>query len=270
MALERIWIPSPCCHGRSQSQVRIIVLHTAEGARTIEDLGHYFQNYSNQVSSHAGADDKLGKIGEYVARGQASWTQANYNNAAISIELCGFASWSRKTWINTHHNMLENCARWIAEEAKHFGLPITQLSPSQAQGNGRGVCQHVDLGAGGGGHTDCGPGFPMDYVLDLARGSKPTEEMEEEMGQLILDESHRAALVFSNKQADGNHRLRFGCRDGVTLRVDFANVSETPTLVLSNGVPVGTDIPEGSKYAVVKVDDPTTGPTSPIAYVVSD
>jgi N-acetylmuramoyl-L-alanine amidase len=182
MALQRIWMPSPSYHGRNLSGVRLIVLHTAEGATTIESLGGFFSNPANQVSSHVGADDKLGKIGEYVTRGNAAWTQANYNNVAVALELCGFASWSTSTWKNQHHNMLRNCADWIREESQKLGIPITRLTDSQAQGNGRGVCQHINLGAGGGGHVDCGPGFPMDYVLDLARGGAPSEpETEEEM-----------------------------------------------------------------------------------------
>jgi len=65
--------------------------------------------------------------------------------------------------------MLENCARWIAEEAAYFGIPVSRLTPTQAQGSGRGVCQHSDLGAWGGGHWDCGGSFPMDKVLSLAK-----------------------------------------------------------------------------------------------------
>jgi hypothetical protein len=167
-------MPSPCYNGRNINGVRLIVLHTAEGATTIESLGNFFSNYNNQVSSHTGADDKLGKIGEYVTRGNASWTCANYNPVAVQMELCGFASWSESTWKNQHHNMLENCARWIAEESAKLGIPIVKLSAGQAQGTGRGVCQHRDLGAGGGGHTDCGNGFPMDYVINLAKNGTVT------------------------------------------------------------------------------------------------
>jgi hypothetical protein len=64
--------------------------------------------------------------------------------------------------------MLENCARWIAEEADHFGIPIVRLSSDAAQGSGRGVCQHVDLGLRGGDLHDCGSGFPMARVLEMA------------------------------------------------------------------------------------------------------
>jgi len=167
--LTRKAFPSPNYSSRGGATVRLIVIHTAEGATTIESLGNYFANASVDASSHVGADDKKGVIGEYVKRGNKAWTQANANPVAVSLELCGFASWSTDEW-NRHPNMLENCARWIAEEASAFGLPITRLNSTQAQGSGRGVCQHKDLGGWGGGHHDCGSGFPMDKVLDMARG----------------------------------------------------------------------------------------------------
>jgi hypothetical protein len=66
--------------------------------------------------------------------------------------------------------MLSTCASWVAEECARFGIPLRRLSASQAQGGEWGVCQHVDIGAAGGGHWDCGPGFPMDDVLALAAG----------------------------------------------------------------------------------------------------
>jgi peptidoglycan hydrolase-like protein with peptidoglycan-binding domain len=167
MGLSRIWIPSPNYSSRGGSSVRLIVLHTAEGATTYESLGSYFQGDVG-VSSHVGIDDKLGKIGEYVTRGNKAWTQGNANPVAVAAELCGFASWSESTWRNSHANMLNNAARWVAEESGKFGIPITKLSASQAQGSGRGVCQHRDLGTWGGNHSDCGNGFPMDYVLSMA------------------------------------------------------------------------------------------------------
>lgn len=183
MSLRRVWIPSPNYSSRGGSGVRLIVLHTAEGARTIESLGSFFQG-NVQASSHVGADDQVNTVGEYVKRGNKAWTQSNYNSVAVSIELCAFASWSTDEW-HRHSNMLDNCAKWIAEEAAYYGLPITRLNASQAQGSGRGVCQHVDLGAGGGGHHDCGSGFPMDYVLTLAHGGAPSPGPEQEETSLI-------------------------------------------------------------------------------------
>src|SRR5262252_4824003 len=111
MALQRVWIPSPNWSSRGGSSVSTIVMHTAEGARTYQSLGSYFQG-NVSASSHVGIDDTLGTIGEYVSRGNKAWTQANANPYCVSVELCGFASWSEAEWKNNHHNMLQNCAWW--------------------------------------------------------------------------------------------------------------------------------------------------------------
>jgi len=92
----------------------------------------------------------------------------------VQIELCAFAKWSSAEW-QKHPEMLKNCAAWIAEEAKAFAIPITKLTAAQAQGTGRGVCQHNDLGSWGGGHWDCGSGFPIDQVLEMAQGGGKDE-----------------------------------------------------------------------------------------------
>jgi hypothetical protein len=150
--------------------VRLIVVHTAEGSRTYQSLGNYFASSSSGVSSHTGIDDTPGVIGEYVARGDKAWTQGNANPYSVATELCAFAAWPIEEW-DRHPVMLENCAKWIAEEASAFGIPLRRLSAGEAQGSAAmGVCQHVDLGAAGGGHTDCGSSFPMDRVIAMAAG----------------------------------------------------------------------------------------------------
>ena len=171
MALNRVWIPSPFWSSPRSSAVRLIVLHTAEGSTTIESLGSWFQNPNAQVSSHAGADDKPNTIGEYVKRDGVAWTQGNANGYSVALELCAFAKWTPSDWA-AHPVMLQNTAQWIAEEAAAFGIPIVKLTAAQAQdGRSRGVCQHVDLGAAGGGHWDCGGDFPMDQVIAMATGT---------------------------------------------------------------------------------------------------
>jgi hypothetical protein len=135
-------------------------------------LGAYFQNPSSGVSSHVGIDDTPGVVGEYVRPDGKAWTQANANPYSVSAELCAFAEWSTDTWYG-HGYMLENAAAWVAEECARFGIPVRALSAGQAQGGDAGVCQHVDLGAAGGNHWDCGPGFPMDDVMEMAAGGSP-------------------------------------------------------------------------------------------------
>src|SRR5262245_56995122 len=128
MALTRNWIPSPNYSSRGGAGVRLIVLHTAEGALTIESLGNYFKSASAQVSSHVGIDDKANTVGEYVKRGNKAWTAAGANPVAVQAELCGFAKWSKDVWRNQHATMLDNLAKWIAEESKKFGVPIVKLT----------------------------------------------------------------------------------------------------------------------------------------------
>jgi hypothetical protein len=170
MALKRVWIPSPNYSSRAGSKVRLIVLHTAEGASTYQNLGSYFANPKSQVSSHVGIDDTPGTVGEYVKRENKAWTAANANPYSIQAELCAWASWTIDQWA-THPMMLQNCAQWIAEEATYYNIPIVRLSPQQVQSGGTGVCEHVDLGTMGGNHYDCGPNFPIDQVISQAKSS---------------------------------------------------------------------------------------------------
>lgn len=175
MALRRVWIASPNYSGRNLSGVRLIVLHTSEGAQDYTSLGNYFKG-NVSASSHVGIDNKTrGTIGEYVKRANNAWTQANANSVCVSAELCtpagAAANWSRDYWLNSQRTLLDNTADWVREEAAALGIPVTALSAGQAQGTGRGVCQHNDLGSWGGGHYDCGKGFPLDYVLKQAGGS---------------------------------------------------------------------------------------------------
>ena len=175
MTLVRVGIPSPNISSRGGAKVRLIVLHTSEGAQTYQSLGSFFANPSSQVSSHVGIDDTANTVGEYCGRSNKAWTAANANPYAVQAELCtpsGGYLWTDAQW-RSHGNMLANTAQWIKEEAAAFGIPIVKLSAAQAQGGSAGVCQHRDLGSWGGGHIDCGDGFPMDYVLSLATGGAP-------------------------------------------------------------------------------------------------
>lgn len=210
MALKRVWMPSPNFSGRGGSDVRLIVLHTTEGATTIESLGSWFGQTSTQASSHVGADDKPNTVGEYVHRIDKAWTCAEFNPVSVNMELCAFASWSTADW-NRHPNILDNCAQWIAEEATHYNLPIQRLTPVEAQGSGRGVCQHVDLGSRGGGHHDCGPGFPMDKVLQMARdyadagdSTEPTPPKEEDIVAITCGENNAGAFHVFVEAKDGS------------------------------------------------------------------
>jgi hypothetical protein len=168
MALRRVAYPSPNYSSRAGARVTTVVLHTAQGARTYQDLGAWFANPASGVSSHVGIDDTPGTVGEYVSPSGKAWTASAANPWSVQAELCAFAEWDIAEW-NRHPAMLENTAAWVAEESARFGIPILRLGPADAQDPGTaGVCQHADLGSMGGGHWDCGPSFPIDRVLSRA------------------------------------------------------------------------------------------------------
>jgi hypothetical protein len=150
--------------------VRLLVLHTAQGALTYQSLGNYFANPSSGVSSHVGIDDTPNTVGEYVRRDYAAWTAAGANGVAVQAELCAFAEWDGSEWAR-HDVMLANTAAWLYEESQATGIPLVKLNANQAQGGASGVCQHVDLGSWGGNHWDCGSGFPIDAVIERARNA---------------------------------------------------------------------------------------------------
>jgi hypothetical protein len=186
LSLQRVAIPSPNYSSRGGSTVTTIVLHTAEGARTYQELGNFFASPSSGVSSHVGIDDTPNVVGEYVQRDGKAWTAGNANPWSVQAELCAFAAWDGAEW-SRHPTMLANTAVWIAEEAAAFGIPLVLLSADQAQDpNARGVCQHNDLGSMGGGHWDCGPDFPIQDVLDMAAGGQPQPQPEEDSDDMPL------------------------------------------------------------------------------------
>lgn len=169
-------ISSPNRSGRGKAPVRLVVLHTAEGARTNQALGNYFANPAAQASSHVGIDD-VG-IEAFVPYEMASWTIRSANPISDNAELCGFAAWSRATWLNEHPRMLELAADWIRERCIARDIPIRKLTPEQVGNGEAGVCGHVDwtLGTGDGTHTDPGTAFPWDVVIALACGETPSTD----------------------------------------------------------------------------------------------
>ena len=236
MTLNRVQIPSPNYSSRGGAAVRLIVLHTAEGSRTYQSLGSYFANPSSQVSSHVGIDDTLGTVGEYVNRSQKAWTSSNANPVAVQAEMCAFAAWTLAEW-NSHPNMLTNCAAWIAEEAKAFNIPLVKLTPSQAQSNGRGICQHVDLGSWGGGHTDCGTAFPIDQVIAQAGGAiTPTPP-----GPTPPPTGKAPPFPYPPDNYLGQPSSNPKCHSGCYGGVDNTNVKTWQTQMKARGWTIGID-----------------------------
>lgn len=268
MALKRVWIPSPNKSSRGGSAVRLLIIHSSEGAQTYQALGNFFAQSSAQVSSHVGIDNTPNTVGEYVKPGDKAWTAGNANPVAVQAEFCtpsgASANWSSDYWKTNMKGALENAAQWVREESQRFNIPMVGLNPSQAQGSGRGICQHSDLGTWGGGHYDCGNGFPMSYFLDMCNGkpSTPTPgpdttpERYNDMFYLNFVNG-AASVVAPNYYGDGKARLRMYSEDESKLRV---NIIGAPTVTITIGPTSGTNgaaIPKDKTTMVVRRDSGT-------------
>jgi hypothetical protein len=160
-------IASPNYSSRGGRAVRLVVIHTAEGALTAQALGNYFAQASSQVSSHVGIDDT--STIQYVDYAYECWAMLSANPISDQAELCAFAAWTRDQWFQ-HRGMLDQAASWIRSRCQARGIPIRKLTPAEVGAGQAGVCGHWDwtLGTGEGTHTDPGSNFPWDYVIQKA------------------------------------------------------------------------------------------------------
>jgi N-acetyl-anhydromuramyl-L-alanine amidase AmpD len=159
--------PSPC-HAARLGRISLIVVHATEGSREagdrdLENLGAFFGESKNQVSSHV-ATNGDGHSARFVPDNLAAWHVAGYNSVALGIEQIGHTA-------DTHWPQaeVEETARWIARWSKAYGVPIGKASVSDGHVLSGGVARHSDLGTIGGGHHDPGSGYPLHHCLDLAR-----------------------------------------------------------------------------------------------------
>lgn len=192
-----------------RTRVRVLTLHTSEGARTVESLGGFLRSISN-ASYHAATDDR--KIAYYVNRKNEAWHLRNGNPVADGFCFCGFAKWSRAEWFE-HPVMLENAAWWLASCARERNVPLRWLSVSTARNAIRnadhagGVIDHDDYSnaTSDGTHWDCGEGLPKDWIIaraiqiqlgqgDLPRGTTPSTRKDNDTMENFLVNSGKGTL----------------------------------------------------------------------------
>lgn len=98
-----------------------------------------------QASAHLCMNEDGSEVSQLVPIGMKAWAQCAFNSRGISLEVPGF----------TTQGIPE--ARWRAAAVIFGWLSLAYEIPLvwAEGGQGRGICQHHDLGAAGGGHVDC-------------------------------------------------------------------------------------------------------------------
>lgn len=271
-------IASPNYSQRSGRPVRLVILHTAEGARTVESLGNFFAAASVQASSHVGIDDRT--IAQYVPYSMAAWTAGGANSISDQAELCGFAAWSRQTWLTQHMRMLELAAQWVRERCLARGIPIVKITPAQVAAGSAGVCGHVDWSVGmrDTDHTDPGVSFPWDVVINLANGGittappvpvpspiprAPTTSEDDLMAPIPLNfdaagRFHEAVGAEAGSTVASRGFVTFGSTYGGTtwtvaaLGNDGAVLAYWPGVRINNNMQTARELPQGTRHVTVE------------------
>lgn len=114
-----------------------------------------------QASAHLVMKEDGSEITQLVPLSLKAWAEVSFNGRGVSLEIEGFTAQGMS---DQTMRAASAVAAWIC---RAYDIP-----PVWAKGGqGRGLCQHHDLGAAGGGHVDCS-GVGSDDWLKLVAYTK--------------------------------------------------------------------------------------------------
>lgn len=157
---------------RDPNTCQAIVLHTNQGPEqgSLEGLLRFCQDTANGASYNLIVDAQ-GRIGRCNDDNYQPWAAGTTGNR-IGLHVCalGYAEQSRAEWLDPP-GLLDGLARVLAYWSQSYGIPLVKIGAAELRAGQRGVCGHVDISAAWHevDHTDPGPNFPYDVVLDKAR-----------------------------------------------------------------------------------------------------
>lgn len=138
---------SPNHSTRHGERIRLLVWHETAGA--YDGSVAWLCNPAAQASAHLVVREDGGEVSQLVKLADKAWHAAAYNPESVGVEHANVTAKGYST-----EAQLRISARVFGWLCLHCGVP-----PRFARGGvGAGICRHLDLGALGGGHTQCGPG----------------------------------------------------------------------------------------------------------------
>lgn len=155
------------------------VIHTNEpgnykgwGANPGSVLGllQFCANTGNGASYHT-IVGRAGDTGRCNDDSYAPWAAGTTGNRR-GLHLCamGWSAQNRDEWLS-YDAQLNGIARVLAHNSVVYGIPLVKLSAADVRAGKRGVCGHGEVSVAWGevDHTDPGPAFPFDVVLNKAQ-----------------------------------------------------------------------------------------------------
>lgn len=169
--------------GRGGKSILWVIVHCTDQGYQDDyphALGLYWARDDTEVSVHYGVSDT--QVYQYVAHADKAYQARDPgNDRGVGIEFSGLSTYDAATWL-THNQMLRKGGLLVSQIAAKHGIPLRYLTDDQLRAMTPGVTTHAQLKRVFGGiHTDPGPGFPLDLLLQYALNSDDQEE-DDNMG----------------------------------------------------------------------------------------
>lgn len=179
---QSIYSGPPNGYTAAYTKKKYIAIHNTSNSATAEAEASYATWRPDRTSSHYYVDSN--SIVQSLTTDFQAWHAGSVqgNMYGIAYEITGVNSWSRQQWLdNVAWDILAN---QIATDMRYWGIQNKHLSVQEMQaGNVTGIVTHNDmrLAWGGTDHTDPGPNFPMDYLIQKIQSKlSPTYSQEED------------------------------------------------------------------------------------------
>jgi hypothetical protein len=151
-----LWRPTTACSPRYGHEVELVVVHRwgvryttePDEAKSYQGVINYFLDPTHRASAHIvfPGSAKPDEATQMVGWDDMAWAEAAYNPVSDEVETAD-ALWPDANKAPDAVG-LAVLARIVA-----FRLHVRSLPPVWS--TRRGFCRHADLGAAGGGHTEC-------------------------------------------------------------------------------------------------------------------
>ncbi len=154
----------------------LVVMHDMEypeGTKAAEVIAGYFSRSSSGVSAHYCVDSD--SIVQCVPDDDVAWAAPGANHNGIQIELAGYASQSKRDWLDVQSTaMLLLAAELTALLLTRHSIPCTFVTSQGLRSGQRGITTHaaVSVAFGRSNHTDPGASFPMAEYLTMVQKQK--------------------------------------------------------------------------------------------------
>lgn len=176
MIYRNIYDGPPRSYIRERTGKRWIVIHSTQNDASAEGEASYAKRRPDGISSHYYIDGNSIVQSLDTDYGAHHVGSSIGNRGGISYELTGFAAWSRQRWLDRIAWPLLVVA--IARDCAEHNIIPRDLSVAQIKSGATGIITHnqARLAWGHTTHTDPGPNFPMDHLVNQVQAA-----MEDDM-----------------------------------------------------------------------------------------